>query len=57
MVAGFGVVNGPGSPEQSVDLDTLNAAAEQPAERTLPPGFEVRRGETRQMLIDTDRVG
>jgi hypothetical protein len=57
MIEGFGVVNGPGDPLQSIDLDTLNAAAEQPAKRTLlPPGFEERVGPTRTMEIQVSRT-
>jgi hypothetical protein len=57
MVAAFGVINGPASPDQCILLDAP-PAAEQPAPHTtLPPGvIEERRGEPRTMEISVNRI-
>jgi hypothetical protein len=57
MIATFGVASGPTSSDLCVDLDSLDRppAAEQPP-RTLPPWFEERIGEARQVLVDAGRV-
>jgi hypothetical protein len=52
IVAAFGSVHGSASPDQCILLD----APPEPAARTLPPGFEERRGEPRTMEISVNRT-
>jgi hypothetical protein len=54
LIAGFGVHNGPVPGDMCVDLDHIDAPAEQQP-RALPPGFQERIGPVRQMQISVNR--
>jgi hypothetical protein len=55
MAEVFGVSNAVTSPDLCISLDTIDQAEQPPG--ALPPGFEERIGQPRQILVDANRVG
>jgi hypothetical protein len=56
LLAGFGAIHGPVPADMCINLDTIDQPAAEPAERTLPPGFQERVGPARVMEIAVNRT-